>query len=52
MGVVTIHALMLFLKLKVIVTSIVYGPVTAGNGVVFVCNLVTGGTPPTSVTWT
>ena len=40
------------LELKVIVTSIVYGPVTAGNDVVLACNLDTGGTPPISVTWT
>ena len=40
---------MLVLELKVVVNSIV---VTAGNDVVLVCNLDTGGAPPISVTWT
>ena len=50
MGVVIIHIIMLFLELKVVVTSTVNGPITAGNGVVLVCNLDTGGTL-SNVTW-
>ena len=41
---------MLFLELKVVVTSSINGPVTAGNSIVLVCNLDTGGTP-SNVTW-
>ena len=37
--------------LKILVTSTVNGPITAGEDVVLVCNLDTGGAPPTSVTW-
>ena len=50
MGVVTICILILFLELKVVITSTINGPVTAGNGVVLVCKLDTGGTP-SNVTW-
>ena len=39
-------------ELKVIVSSTINGSITAGDGVVLVCNLDTGGAPPTSVTWT
>ena len=38
-------------ELKIVVTSSVNGPITAGNGVLLVCNLDTGGAPPTSVMW-
>ena len=41
---------MLFLELKVVITSTINGPVTAGNGVVLVCNLNTGGAPP-NIIW-
>ena len=50
MGVVTIIIIILFLVLKVVVNSTVNGPVTAGNGVVLVCNFDTGGAP-SNVTW-
>ena len=52
MGVVTICILILFLELKVVIDSGINGPITAGNGVVLVCDLDTGGAPPTFVTWT
>ena len=37
--------------LNIVITSTVNGPITAGNGVVLVCNLDTGGTL-SNVTWT
>ena len=50
MGVVTIYIIILLLELKVVVNSTINGPVTAGSGVVLVCNLDTGGAP-SNVTW-
>ena len=51
MGVVTICILILFLELKVVISSTINGPVTAGNGVDLICSLDTGGAP-SNVTWT
>ena len=51
MGVLTICIIILFLELKVVITSTINGPVTVGNGVDLICSLDTGGAP-SNVTWT